>query len=284
MPAEFPRPARLAPCRAAPHPGGATKPLSAPNLRSGPAPFAQSVRGSRGQEGSRGTLRARSSLSWFSGLQGSHCGALGAGRPDSEYRLTSVCPQPRNRPLWGTPLSSEAGGTDQLTLGTVGRAPERSRGLLGGAHLGAVARKEYSLRVPPGDADSEGAAWGCMLQGVQPEGVDSGGTAWGCSLAGSKGGLCGQSLELPHPHSMLRGPPSGWGAHLPLEWPQGPRLCRPLWDTSRGYTCCIAELVILSHWTLQRTLEGVGGGEGETEAQRTKGCWQGRWGGLDPAD
>lgn len=215
MPAEFPRPVRLAPCRAAPHPGGATKPLSAPNLPSGPAPFAPSVRGSRGQEGSRGALRARSSPSWFSGLQGGHCGTLEAGRPDSEYRLIAVCPQPRNRPLWGMPLSSEAGGTDHLTLGTVGRAPERSQGLLGGARLGAVARKEYSLR---------GCSQGVQTRRVRPGGARCGGTAWGCSLAGSKGGLCGQSLELPHPHSTLRGPPSGWGAHLPLEWPQGPGL------------------------------------------------------------
>lgn len=119
-------------------------------------------------------LGARSCRSWFSGLQRSDWEALGAGRPDLEYQLKAACPQPRNWTSQGVAPGMEVGGTNQLTLGTMGKAPEGSWDLLGGTGSGVVARKEYGL----GGQAVEGAAWGC-------------------SLARSKGGLCGQALEPP---------------------------------------------------------------------------------------
>lgn len=128
-------------------------------------------------------------------------------------------------------------------------------------------------------------------------GTDSGGAVWGCSPYDSKGRLCGQSLEsspaaIPSQHcesQRLAGTPSGWdccGRGVPTLPRSGPGASAV---SNSGAKCHVAvpaelqSLPCLAPWILQRTLEGVGGGEGETEAQGPKDCWQGWWGWTGPS-
>lgn len=74
------------------------------------------------------------------------------------------------------------------------------------------------------------------------------------------------------------------GAHLTLERPREPRLSAALGDKCHvAVPAELQSLPCLAPWILQRTLEGVGGGEGETEAQGPKDRWQGWWGWTGPS-